>query len=98
MGVQLHHVQQPYSTRRQLMYTATEMQPAIGTLVSVRFDSAPASGKISDVMNARDRLPVPVERSDAVTSVVYEYWKVTQSQFHYREAGMIELGEIGEVE
>lgn len=32
--------------------------------------------------------------ADSVLTVVWEHWKITQSEFHYRPAGEIDLGEI----
>jgi hypothetical protein len=34
--------------------------------------------------------------ADDVTRVVREFWKITQSQFKYRESGVIDLGVIEE--
>jgi hypothetical protein len=28
--------------------------------------------------------------------VIWEYWKIAQSEFHYREPGVVDLGEIDE--
>ena len=29
-----------------------------------------------------------------ITSVIWEFWKMTQSEYHYRKAGQVDLGKI----
>lgn len=37
----------------------------------------------------------PIVSAEPLT-VVYEFWRVTQSQYHYREIGKVNLGPLDE--
>jgi hypothetical protein len=53
-----------------------------------------ASERADTVEGNSKRKLLSQRNPEGVISVVWEYWRITQSQFRHREIGVVDLGEI----